>query len=234
MTTIIFAAGPATRWAGARFVKWGGVRDVANPPEHKQMISIGDEPNLFRTIRILKEVGETHITVFASPGIAAEIPQDVTHSVVVFDDWGLHSLLDRFVQGELAYRNSSRTRFIHGDVVFSRETLANILDESESSIRFVGRFGPNKITGKAAPELFGLSVAREMYPALLEACRTLPVTPAKLWNLREAMTTPGYPPPDFEINDWTDDIDSAEEYVEFYPILCNHALAEDEVHRGHG
>lgn len=240
MTTIIFAAGPATRWQSARAVKWGGVRGISDPPEFKQMMLVGEEPNILRTTRLLREAGESNIIIWTTASLKVTLAdaKEYIHSV---DDEGERPLLSRVIESKLYWWPSqTRVNFLHGDVIFSRDTISKILDY-EGNFGSFGRFGPNHFTGKRAPELFAV-VAREIatYTSLLDACESLSrndgLTSAiinKLWDLRAEMRDRGFSfeGADNEIFDWTDDVDSGEEYINFYPKLVNYALREEDLHQ---
>lgn len=231
MTTIILAAGLGTRWMATRATTQGGVLGVS--PEFKQMLDIGGEPNILRTTRILREAGEFRIIILANPMLKTAL-KDFPEMVIAFHD-SERPLLSRIVDSVNCWFPSSRVNFLHGDVVFSRDTIKKIID-CKTSFSSFGRFGPNQFTGKTTPELFAITASEVSYGYLFSLCGSLSEpekASSKFWELRNLMGALGYSPNDADqkIFDWTDDIDSAEEYIEFYPKLVELALHEEDLHR---
>ena len=120
----------------------------------------------------------------------------------------------------------SRIVFLLGDVVYSNNAIREILSENSN---FFGRLTGNKFTGKEAKEIFAFSFSagydvqcywRDSMKRLWQKNKS-----AKLWNLslvEEAITN------FFVIEDYTDDIDSPQEYDQFYETLERLALEDDK------
>ncbi len=138
---------------------------------------------------------------------------------------------------------SERTVVLLGDVVFSYKALDLILGTQEP-IAFVGRPGQNPIIRKKAAELFGISVSREMYGDVYDHCVRMTARgaainyPPKLWALYRLVCGFEYDEYKYEKKilldpeDYTDDLDSVEEYEEFWLQLSGAALADTPVDAG--
>jgi hypothetical protein len=132
---------------------------------------------------------------------------------------------------------TDRTTVLLGDVVFSYKALNLILDTQEP-VAFIGRPGQNPVVGKTAAELFGFSVSREMYSSVYDHCVRMTARgavinyPPKLWALYRLMC--GFEHDEYKYEnkilidpqDYTDDLDSVEEYQEFWLQLSQAALQD--------
>ncbi len=132
---------------------------------------------------------------------------------------------------------ADRTIVLLGDVVFSYKAL-DLIMSTQQPVAFLGRPGPNPVIGKTAAELFGISVSREMYVTVYDHCVRMtahgaPIKyPPKLWALYRLIC--GFEHDEYKYEDeilldpqdYTDDLDSVEEYKEFWPGLCAEALSD--------
>jgi hypothetical protein len=216
LSVFIMAQGQGNRWH-----KQNDRHHLDLPlPIYKQCLPVGPEPLIVRTQRLLVEGG---------------IPPAVVRTVApweLFADTGLTGislpepgpLLEGIAQCLDATPWADEIVFLMGDVLFSKRTLAASLEGPD--LRFVGRLMPNRLTGKAAPELFSLRVAGREILAVRRIIRTLTrrgeIGPKKLWSLWDAIVNPAT----LDINDYTDDVDSPEEYLAFWPSMRYAALAD--------
>ncbi len=133
---------------------------------------------------------------------------------------------------------ADRTIVLLGDVVFSYKAL-DLIMSTQQPVAFLGRTGPNPVTGKEAAELFAFSVSREMYDTVYHHCAKMtyhgaPIKyPPKLWSLYRLMC--GFKHDEYRYEDeilldpedYTDDLDSVEEYKEFWLWMCAEALSDN-------
>ncbi len=133
---------------------------------------------------------------------------------------------------------TDRTIVLLGDVVFSYKALDLILN-TQQPVSFLGRPGSNPVIGKEAAELFGFSVSKEMYGIIKDHCSRMTVRgavvnyPPKLWALYRLVCGFGHDDCRYEdkilLNpqDYTDDLDSVEEYQQFWLGMCAEALSDN-------
>lgn len=129
--------------------------------------------------------------------------------------------------------------FLLGDVVYSHQLLDAILD-CKQEVKFFGRVGGNRFTGKEASELFGLVVDSTAVENVRKHCLWLlrrggTVHNPKLWHLYRQIA--GLDVKDWEsfepeilhrVDDYTDDIDGPEEYKKFWNKLNTYAAKDDD------
>lgn len=123
------------------------------------------------------------------------------------------------------YQNlwGSSILIILGDVVFSNQAVAMMVGWNPSQSMFFGRSAfPNPVTGKSHSEIYALRIVKDDHILFLNAmadsnwCRH---QDTKLHDLRGAFQF-------VEITDYTDDIDTEEDYVKRLPLLVR-AVSED-------
>lgn len=193
------------------------------PCDFKQLIPLGNETVITRTIRQLQ--GE-RITVVAKygdfsfhlpPGIAIQELREPT-GTILRGIWKIAGLW-----------SADRIIILLGDVVYSNAMIDLILSDKKP-FSFYGRLGANQVTGKQAPELFGINFLRDNRIAI---CRTLKSLwypekqnrEVKLWDLYRELDSYDYLR---EIGgDWSDDTDSIEAYQQFFPKLMMSAIGDD-------
>ena len=112
-----------------------------------------------------------------------------------------------------------------GDVVFSSQAIRTMVTTDPSQSAFFGRHGPNPITGKSHWEVYAVRICLDGRRRFLEAMAD-PTwrrnADTKLHDLVRALPSI----PFVEISDYTDDIDTEEDYVKRFPIL-KRAVSED-------
>lgn len=205
------AQGKGSRW---------GSEDV--PAEYKQLILVNEEVLIKRTIRQLIERGLSDITVIAN-GDFAEHTSGILRS--------LHEPTGSINQGLLAlykdWEQDGYTLFILGDVIFSEEAM-NIIKDNREDFRLFARPWRNAVTGKEAREIFAVKIYRTQLARFQRLLQTLVNEDApKLWNMYDKVKYMSPFPVEF-IDDWTDDIDSPQEYDEFFYIMEQCAKEEYE------
>jgi hypothetical protein len=97
------------------------------------------------------------------------------------------------------------TIILLGDVIFSNSSFS----KATTSRGLLGRVGANKITGKQAGEMFALSFSPPFS-----------FTGKRLWDIYENSQYGTF----HGVDDWTDDIDSPQEFDKFYKKLVKAAL----------
>lgn len=206
----ILAQGKGSRWKdGLRVGK-----EFDAPSEYKQLIPINGKPNLFRTIDMLNR---DDYMVVASPEMFEGIwLNKVQHKLHTLSSPG--SILDGISQ-------LTGTVYLLGDVVFSKDLLNQILSHKEDKYTLWGRKGKNRFTGKAAGEIFALTASVEFMPLVRQQLNHVKLFENKLWGFYNHRMFCGY---FMDVFSWTDDIDSPEEYEQFYNKLNSLATLEDE------
>jgi len=227
MTKIfIMAQGRGRRWKPHD----GRLKDL---PSIKHLIAIGKygAPIISRT-QILITLHSQHLpmkieyTVVATPWDSGQSPP--THFFTLAEPTG--PLIDGIYQTRPMW--GERVIFLLGDVVFSHALIDVILLDT-GELTFFGRLGPNPVTGKAASELFGVAIAEERYEDVLAWMAkatargsefTYPCP--RLWDLYYNFEDQG------RLvslkGDYTDDIDSIQEYDQFWHSLNREAAEDDD------
>jgi hypothetical protein len=223
MKILVMAQGEASRWnesMSRRIVLHGNV------PEYKQLLQVGTETLLGRTLRLIKEFGinPDDIAVVAPKSFKGYTSGVRLHTL---DSPG--KLLNGIAECE-GFLLGERATIVLGDVLFSHDSLGELLDSS-GVFTFLGRIGSNPSTGKNASELFGFAMASDVYEQAMSTCRFLTRrgsgSSGKLWVLHSTLTEKQPDSVEFiQTYDWTDDIDSVEEYQQFWPQLLRMALLE--------
>lgn len=223
MKILVMAQGEGSRWhenLSRRIALQGDI------PEYKQLIQVGTETLLGRTLRMVKAFGINSDDIVV---VAPESFKGYTGDVRLHTLDSPGKLLNGIAKCE-GFWLDERVTILLGDVLFSRDGLGEILDSS-GTFSLLGRIGPNQSTGKSASELFGFAMADEVYEQIAFACRHITRKGSdlngKLWDLRSVLMERQ---PDevefFQTIDWTDDVDSVEEYQQFWPQLLRMALLE--------
>jgi hypothetical protein len=209
----ILAQGKGSRW----YDHFRHEDEYDMPSEYKQLIPVNGEPNLFRTIRMLEDCGRDDYLVIAegsmfTPEQVDSLPNKIKtlrHPGNILH--GVWQLLD-FSQENI---------FLLGDVIFSEQAIADIVAYDEREYTLWGRFKDNIFTGKQAGEIFALTVSKEFTPLVKKQLSTIKLLQNKLWGFYHHYLFSGNWA---EVDDWTDDIDSPNEYFKFFPMLEKLAL----------
>jgi hypothetical protein len=186
---------------------WGTV------PRYRHCLPVGDEPLIARTCRL---VGDCDVVA----------PRDMLASHALtglsLPDPGL-GLLNGVVQVMDLARSADEIVILLGDVLYSPRAIAWLV-EDDAPVRFVGRFLPNAVSGKVKAEMYGF---RASGPALADIYRVMKrVTRSDyhkghgLWALWDNLVCP----PTVDLNDYTDDVDSPEEFAIYWPRMLRAAL----------
>lgn len=223
-TAIVMAQGEGTRWDLRRTGMQGA--------EFKHLVTVGSEALIERTARMLREHKVHRVLVVGHEEYRAAIEPSK-----LFTQDRTGPLLDG-IAATHEFWKTDRVIFLLGDVLFSKDAMQTILDD-ESQIMFFGRVLLNRITGKNAPELYAFNMCRMSFEVVLEHCRWMatrgrPIRyPPKLWALNRLMGGLDHDAPTIcsklltQIDDYTDDIDSPEEYRDFWPRMVYEALREE-------
>tara|TARA_B100001245_G_C22893021_1_gene430418 strand:+ start:2153 stop:2842 length:690 start_codon:yes stop_codon:yes gene_type:complete len=209
---IIIAAGDATRWGG-----YGGTR--------KHFAKIDGEPIIHRTVRLLNQYEDVEVFVVGTddeydiPGSTLYVPTKDTDNN--FD-------ADKFLNSRELWNKDGRTIVIYGDVFFTEEAMEKLMGKHEVDWRLYARPFGSEYTGTPYGECFAQSFYQHNIPEHHAALRkivklygegTLPRCGG--WEHYRAMIHI----PDSEmhrhlvgekleiIDDFTDDIDFADDYI---------------------
>jgi hypothetical protein len=211
---LVMAQGQNNRWLE-------GNPSAHDLPKRKHLVSVNGRANLLRTFEMLNEtavivgwpeyadlVSPDRVVSLAEPGILA------SGMLQTKDLWG-----------------SERTTFLLGDVIWSNASLAEAL-MPRGSWRMMVR------EQRGASERYSLSVNAEMYGhlslflknnyhtgRLLDIRRwfsqQFPIqASARVSRIHDAA-------PVREVKDWTDDVDTVEDWLRHGPAMCAMAAQED-------
>ncbi len=223
MKIYILAQGQGSRW---RYDSHR-VREIDLPSEYKQLLPIGKgEVLIQRTIRQIGEsIDELDVTLIA-PGDFLLYP---------YPEWmkfqSFREPTGCILEGICRTKNEwagERVLFLLGDVIYSNRMMKEIINNRDT-VSFFGRKGKNVFTDKEASEIFafGFNDTQIMQDVLWQEMRHLwfrREIDAKLWTLLSYLKLSIV-----EVeNDYTDDVDSPEEYEQFYEKLKELALEDDE------
>ena len=210
------AHGRGDRWIAGTF------RDGWNPPcLFKQLIQIGKYPNITRTLKMLHSLGQTDILVIA-PGEFLSYVEDYAQMESLHEQSG--HLHQGIVETYSYWKDADRLLFLYGDVIYEWYALARILFDELHRVSFFGRKGSNIHTGKVANEIFSIGVPKtyndEFYS---EIKRGWNKRRPRIWDYTYTDDTADF----IELDTWSDDVDSPEEYEQFFEKLKECALEDD-------
>ncbi len=213
---IILCAGDGSRW-----------NNFLGLP--KQLIPINGEALLHRMVRLCHEHNITDISI-------------VTHNKKLESDGAtlFHPPLCRWTAETLLSTKemwSSRTTILLGDVFYTESAMKKILT-TESPLQFFGRPSASNYTFTPYGELFALCFSAESVNTITNACCTVIADgvaggKGKLWQLYRSIVgaelNQHHIEKDFffPIHDFTDDIDSPEEYekvIKRYEMYTSYKL----------
>lgn len=204
------AHGAGARWQENPGIPW------TSPATFKQLVPLGNETIITRTIRQLREYN-LFPTVIAPGDLFPSMPERTNfHS---FREPTGSLIRGIWLTSKMDW-SGDRTIILLGDVVYSNKSIRTILTTKIGYPFVYGRLGSNEFTGKTAPELFALHIPKFYYKIL---AINLFQKEGKLWDLyhREKVKL-------VQCFDYTDDLDSPQEFTQFFGKLSDCALKDDE------
>jgi len=188
----------------------------------KQMVQVCGEPNIARTVRLLKTrvfPGTCDIALVARATAEwTALAASTGATLRTLSNTG-DCILDGLRNSSHLWSKDAATLVILGDVVWTEAALQKVA-QPPTPLMFLGRSGPNTVTGRPWPELFGLAFAPSAARRLLTLLADKEAQQAgawlgengKLWNLlRTLRATRQIPTAMIEIDDATDDVDVPED-----------------------
>lgn len=208
----ILAQGGQSRWT----MRHEG--EFVLPSEYKQLVPVMEVPNLFRTVEIVRQYTQLFQVIAEGIIFTSEQVDSLSNQIRTLRVAGniLHGIF------QLLEPNKGYT-FLLGDVIFSKQLLADILTYDERTYTLWGRHGKNIYTGKKADEIFALTISSEFVPLVKTQLSYLKELRTKLWDFYHS---PMYAGNWEECTDWTDDIDSPQEYEKYFHLLEEFAKNE--------
>lgn len=194
---IIMAQGQGSRWGSGHFKH---LIPVPHPAYKDQNISI-----IGRQIFQCNNIGYTPLVV-GWPEILAQVKGE--YDFLHLNNPG-KTLFDGIRQTKEFWK--AKNVILLGDVVFSASVFDATISSSDE-MWIVGRAGANPVTGKNASELFSLGFFWSRQNDVLGPW-------GRLWDLEKSFTSYKF----VQVDDWTDDLDSPEEYDQFYKKLVEAA-----------
>lgn len=180
----------------------------------KQLIPVDGEETIFeRTVRLVRAAGVSRIVAVIHP--LPQWPPACDRAAVetyVQPDPG-ESVVGAIVN--LREFWAERTIVFLGDVIYSTATVRTMVDSSGPV--FFGRRSGNPVTGKLFGELFGVAFSEPDREQLLRETADAGWRrhgDTKLWSLFERILWPLA-----QIFDYTDDMDTEDDYVRRLPII---------------
>lgn len=189
--------------------------------EPRQLMRIKGEPNIQRTVRLLRENGVGDIAITSNNPLFEKYGKVLRHKNT-FGSGG--HWLDGF------YPITEPTCFIFGDVVFSKSAISEIVRTQTDSVEFFASsppFSPHYIKSWAEPFAFKVKdvglfqVSKSMVYAGIEAgiWKREPIA----WELWQTIKNTPQNEIDYTnyhaINDYTCDIDNEEEYRRICEVI---------------
>lgn len=203
MITLIMCQGQSSRWAGSY-------------PKHLAMIA--GEPVIVRTMRQLKALNIDNVIIVGEEyhfGQFGKVHEQIDPQPEI-----CNGIRDTYPLWE----GHDRTVILCGDVVYSDACIRAIY-EDQTQLRIFGRIGENPITGKAYDERFAVAFDEDYGLPVLWAIDAVLLRPECIASLKALyyimLGVPCVPQGDkvfFErkllhiIDDYTDDLDSLEEW----------------------
>ena len=179
--------------------------------KYKQLIDVNGTPLICRTLKQL-EPHNHNIIVVAPDYFKNILLHTLTITTLGYREGEKRPLLDGILRTKDWWTDI--TYILLGDVIYSNAAIECLFSVDFPSW-ILGRTKKNKITGKAAGELFALVFDRTIpIQDQLKELLSGPACTGKLWDYYF-----GYLPPIIELNDYTDDIDSPQAYEQFYPAM---------------
>lgn len=135
---VIMCAGEATRWKN----HLGVTKHMVPVPPH-------GEPLLHRTLRLVRGHAPKKIFATASkklPGIETIVCDGGTE-------------FDRFYNGLPAWKGATTVVYLYGDVFYTEDAMARIMDPVPVDFRVYGRNGSSQTTGKEYGEIFAIRLS---------------------------------------------------------------------------
>jgi hypothetical protein len=218
--------GEGSRWRPD--VRWTHI-DV--PADVKQLIPLGNETILTRTLRqVSTYVPQIDTIVVMNKKYSHYLPSGT--ALMSLDEPTGFLLRGIWIACEWS-DDADRTIILLGDVVYSNDAIKKIFAEKHKArISLFGRLFENPATGKEAKELFALSCKDADYDDLrgiiLNILKDRGRPTARLWDLYGFFGAAGATNVFEFINDFTDDVDSIQEYALFFDKLEEAALKDDE------
>jgi len=205
---IIVAAGKANRW--------NNYLGVA-----KHFIEIDGEPIIYRLVRLLRERNENDIHVV---GLTKDYEIEGSKLYIPNINYKENADADKFLSSKELWSKDERTIVFYGDCYFTEKAIDTILNYQPKEWTLFCRPGKSMITGHKWGECF----AQSFYPEHLEKHEENLHQIANLWkrgkikrcggwehyramvglNLTKHRMSTNY----IEINDFTEDFDSANDY----------------------
>ncbi len=204
MNVLIFCAGGSA--------KWGYYLGIPKP-----LILLNKESILGRTLRLLKKqkVSPENITIVATDPILKQPGYNF------FEPESSRWFVETLISTESLW--DEQTVVLMGDVFYTPEALKTILNPTTASLQFYGRAGKSLFSHKAHGELFGITFSKnegalihEHAQKVIKAAKSM--GHGKAWQfyrsiagfeLDQKKTEKKY---FVEIDDFTDDFDTPEEY----------------------
>lgn len=218
-TVIIPAQGRAARWQPSKRIPW------IPPIPYKQLLDINGITLLERTISQLKLNNLRNIVLVTSKGMLQYI--SINGLTIRSFSTPRESVLETILGTRDLW--TERIFVVLGDVLFSNKAIQTITKTKEAAVMF-GRSGPNRVSGKEASEIFGMSFIEERAEQIIaQMSMLIRMKPdRKLWSLFKATEFFSF----VQIDDYTDDIDDPEAHIKFWPRMLKAALKDDTVPNG--
>ena len=193
----------------------------------KQLIPIfGDQTIFERTIQQIRAAGVKRIVAVVHGGpwwTQVLTKPDTCVETYIHPNPGA-SVVGGILQCKHLW-SDQRNVFFLGDVVYSHSAVRHMVGvpTSGQSVVLYGRSGPNRFTKKVFSEIFGCSFEKNEDP-ISKLAEKYGVNwtrhqDTKLFTAKDALPWVDVKPTFIEIDDYTDDIDTEDDYVKRLPIL---------------
>jgi len=212
MKILVMCQGKNSRWADDLR------NDYHAPCDYKQLVPVNGVPLICRTLEQVR--GVSNVVIIGHGNIYRDYHNQV-HTLR--DPSG--DLIEGILRTTNHWENETDVLYLLGDVLYSNYAILTILSllYITSPLTLYGRLSGNYYTGKTAKEIFALHVnPSDSAYDLLRSVSKDKDGKAKLWDVysRTGRIVP--------IADYTDDIDSPQEYKLFFKELERRAYLDDK------
>jgi hypothetical protein len=221
---LIYAQGKGSRWSEGT--------KLSIPSEYKQLIPIGQELLIQRTVR---QFNQHNVTVFAKCNkFSCLFPENV-NVYELKEPAG--SIIDGICTTKKHWMIEGTSLILLGDVVFDNKVVRDLSDFNGENITFFGRMSENMFTGKQAKEIFAIALPEkrkdDLFSLMVMFINTVGVERKhkKLWDLVRFITNSGetsYSFRDYSSTSYSDDIDSPDDWCAYGEMLVKLALEDDK------
>lgn len=222
-------------YAQGKGSRWGEGSCLSVPSVKKQLIPIGNELLIQRTVRQFSSCN--NITLFGCYDVYCGLLPEHVNVYELKEPTG--SIIDGLCSTWKYWNDDETSLILLGDVFFSSDLVRDLLSFSGSRPTFFGRMSENMFTGKLAKEIFAIAIPsnikEQFHGVLIRFVNKFNTdrNVKKLWDLvrfiRSDDTMIQHSFRDYSAISYADDCDSPDEWREFGKKLVSLAMYDDKM-----